>query len=90
MPEQSCPLCNQNAKYINVDFGRKKRFACPQCKCFVISPDTEKLIIKTSEKHRGKISEASSTTRPETILLIWKQTDDQTIRYREEPKSNWF
>jgi len=87
--KQNCPLCERPARFIGVDFGRKKKFSCPNCKVFVISPDTEKNLSKLSRKQKDELSKKSSQCDNETILLIWLAEDTKEITSECEPESNW-
>ena len=87
--EQNCPLCDSSAKFVGVDFGRKRKFYCDNCKVFVIHHDSREDIAKLPKLKREEISKASNACSNNTVLLIWDAQDITTIKYRCEPESNW-
>lgn len=80
MPKQSCPLCGTPAGYEPDDYGRNKKFDCPKCKYFFISPDTEQKVNTLPEKEKIKLSEESAQCRANEVLLI--RTDDNGVIQR--------
>jgi len=70
MPEQNCPLCALPAGYEADDFGRRKKFDCPRCKYFFISPSTEGRVVTLSENERADLSMKSSQCSEKEVFII--------------------
>ncbi len=64
--EINCPLCGRHsAKFKLLDFGRKKRYSCPTCIEFIISPTDEEDLtnLKPKEKRRYQRKPENATTK---------------------------
>jgi len=93
MPEQKCPLCKQVAKYIGVDFGRKKYFKCPNCKDFVIPLSVEEIVAGLKQEIREDFSRKSSALKSDSVLLIWSTEsvgDFSELKAEEQPRDRWI
>jgi hypothetical protein len=75
------------AEFIPDDFGRRKKFVCPKCKRFVISPKTEKNLSDLSEEQKNAFSIKSSRCPSDHVLFISTDAADG-IKSRCIPESD--
>lgn len=83
-----CPLCKQESEYIPIDFGRKRKFNCPNCMKFLISSLLEETISEAHKLIREKISKKSTLCQSGTILHIY--TKNNEIISECVLESNWY
>lgn len=97
--KQKCPVCQQPATFKPLDHGRKRRYSCPTCIAFIISPDDEEDLQHLKQKERDTISKNARECDDKTILhILTKRTlaHDQlqvyynTVEISYEPKCNWL
>jgi len=83
-----CPLCKQESEFIPLDFGRKRKFNCPNCTQFLISSSSEKAISELDESIRKNLSKESKLSKSGTMLHIYIKENKPIT----EPvlKSNWY
>ena len=82
-----CPLCKQEAKWEPINFGSKKKFKCPNCMTFLISPLLEETITDTPKSDREKISKKSVLCKKDMMLHIYRK--DGAINLECVLKSSW-
>jgi len=70
MSVQNCLLCDNEATYKVVDYGRAKMFVCPQCNIFVVSAGVEKQLPELDQKLINKLSLNSSKCPDDRVLHI--------------------
>lgn len=70
MPVENCPLCNNEATYKVVDYGRAKKFDCPQCNLFVVSAGVEKKLLELDQNLINKLSLNSSKCPDDLVFHI--------------------
>jgi hypothetical protein len=87
--KQNCPLCDHPATFVSVDFGREKKFSCPNCKVFVIHHNAAEYIAELPKQKREEISIASSECPEGMVLLILNAHSVSEVTYSYEAKSNW-
>jgi hypothetical protein len=99
--ERNCPLCGENAPYQAVNYGLKHLFDCPQCKAFVISPnsETENLVKHAPQEHRLEISSAAQKLPDDRVLVISSTVSNISeggtsnkeikITWEEKPRGMW-
>jgi len=84
-----CPLCDGDAKFLPVSFGRKKKFYCNDCKVFVIHHDSAEDVAKLPKTIREAISKASNQCANDMVLLILDAQGVRKVNWHCEPESNW-
>jgi hypothetical protein len=60
MSVENCPLCDTEATYKVVDYGKAKMFDCPQCSVFVVSAGVEKKLPELDQNLINRLSLNSS------------------------------
>lgn len=83
-----CPLCKQESEFITLDFGRKRKFNCPNCTQFLISSSSEKALSELDKSIRDKLSKESKSCKDGTMLHIYIKENKPIIKH--VLKSNWF
>lgn len=98
--QSKCPLCDQlSATFIPLDFGRKRKYSCPICIGFIVSPSDEEDLLNLKSKERDAISKKARECDDKTILLIYTEristqgklpVQYNTVKTTYEPKCNWL
>ena len=85
--KKPCPLCNQEAEWIYVHLASKRKFKCPNCSIFLISPLLEETIAVINKSEKKVISKKSTSCGKNTMLHIYKK--ENIIHFDCVPVDNW-
>ena len=95
MNHQECPLCNNPASFIGVDFGRRKYFKCDVCSDFVISELAERKIGQAPSAWKAAITEKAKNPPAGKVLSIslpsaqtsdGAATEEVALEYENPPR----
>lgn len=67
---QTCPLCGEAAAFEACDFGKRKRFECPECGEFIITTGAEARVLESVGSWRDKLREAAKSAPSGKTLEI--------------------
>jgi hypothetical protein len=74
--KKPCPLCEQEAEWIMLDFERKMKFNCPKCKVFSISTHSEEAIINSPKSKKDALSNKSAQCGKNAMLHIYIENNE--------------
>lgn len=68
--KSKCPICATKAAFEGADFGRRKRFDCPECGGFVITIGAEAKLLEAPQSWRDKLKAMIAAAPAGKVLEI--------------------